>query len=298
MTIQDYEYTHSQAEFDEMCELLVYSYTVSKKPFNWRLAQAENWNHASRYLEPLEYFTSRVHLWRDAAGALVSFLIRYYDTTYLQVHPDHRYVEARMLQWAERNWAGAKARISTMGYDHDSQRQRLLAQRGYKDLGVGEHVRIYDLAKTYPEAVLPPGFRFATLAELGDAAGRIVLENSIWSANLDAAWLKGKQSAPHYALDWDLVVLAPGGQQVAASLVWIYPRNGSAEIDPLGTHPHYRRRGLARAIITESFRRMQARGLRYAYITANPANQVVNHLYASFQPVETYYGHDWVKRLD
>ena len=298
MTIQDYDYTHSQAEFDEMCELLVYSYTVSIKPFNWRLALIENWNYASRYLEPLEYFTSRVHLWRNGTGELVSFLIRYYDKTHLQVHPDYRRLEARMLDWAEGNWSGEEARISTSVYDHDTQRQRLLARRGYEDLGVGEHVRIYDLTGTYPEPLLPPGFRFATLAELGDYAGRVALENSIWGANLDEAWLEGKRSAPHYALDWDLVVVSPDGLQVAASLVWIDPRNESAEIDPLGTRPDYRRRGLARAILSESLRRMQASGLRYAYIAADAANHAVNHLYASFQPVETYDGHHWVKRLD
>jgi ribosomal protein S18 acetylase RimI-like enzyme len=94
------------------------------------------------------------------------------------------------------------------------------------------------------------------------------------------------------------VIVSPDGQQVAASLVWIDPVNESAEIDPLGTHPDYRRRGLARAILRESFRRMQARGLRYAYIAANAANPVSNQLYASLQPVETYDGHSWVKHLD
>lgn len=82
MPARDVAYTHSEAEFEEMRALLVYSYTVSRKPFDWRLAALENWNHGSRYLEPLEYFTSRAHLWRNDTGELVSFLIRYYDMTY------------------------------------------------------------------------------------------------------------------------------------------------------------------------------------------------------------------------
>ena len=53
MFIHDVDYTHSEAEFEEMRLLLVKSYAVSRKPFNWRLAMAENWNYASRYLEPL-----------------------------------------------------------------------------------------------------------------------------------------------------------------------------------------------------------------------------------------------------
>ena len=62
MEIYDIDYTHSEAEIEEMRALLVKSYAMSLKPFNWRLAVAENLIYASRYLEPPEYFTSRGHL--------------------------------------------------------------------------------------------------------------------------------------------------------------------------------------------------------------------------------------------
>jgi hypothetical protein len=78
-------YTHSEAEIEEMRALLVKSYAESFKPFNWRLAVTENWIYASRYSEPLEYFTSRVHLWRNVSGELVAFVIRGTNLTNLQV---------------------------------------------------------------------------------------------------------------------------------------------------------------------------------------------------------------------
>jgi ribosomal protein S18 acetylase RimI-like enzyme len=158
-------------------------------------------------------------------------------------------------------------------------------------------VRIYDLAKPYSEAALPPGFRITTLAENGNTAERIALENSIWGVKLDEVWFRGKSSAPSYSLDWDLLVVSPEGRQVAACLVWIDSRNHLAEIDPLGTHPDYRGRGLARALVLESFRRMRASGMRYAYIASEYYGNVVNHLYASLQPIETYQGHHWIKPL-
>ena len=74
MKVKQVEYTHTEKEFDAMRQLMVEGYLVSRKPFNWRLAMAENWNYASRYLEPLEYFTSRVRLWQSEAGELVVFL--------------------------------------------------------------------------------------------------------------------------------------------------------------------------------------------------------------------------------
>ena len=158
-----------------------------------------------------------------------------------------------MWDWAERFWAGEDARIATIAFEYDTARTALLAQRGYRDTGKIELVRIYDLSRSIPEAIVPEGFRIAALAEIGDPAGRVALENSIWNATLDDAWFRGKSSAPTYSYDWDLVVVSPEGQQVAASLVWIDARNRYGEIDPLGTHPDYRRLGLARALVAESF---------------------------------------------
>jgi ribosomal protein S18 acetylase RimI-like enzyme len=80
--------------------------------------------------------------------------------------------------------------------------------------------------------------------------------------------------------------------------VWVDELNRYGEIDPLGTHPDYRRLGLARALVAESFRRMRAAGLQRAYIESDAdPNNVVNCLYESFGPIETYHGHRWVKEL-
>jgi ribosomal protein S18 acetylase RimI-like enzyme len=69
------------------------------------------------------------------------------------------------------------------------------------------------------------------------------------------------------------------------------------EIDPIGTHPDYRGRGLARALVAGSLQRMRAAGMHYASIACEADDVVVNRLYASFGPVETYLGNHWIKRL-
>jgi ribosomal protein S18 acetylase RimI-like enzyme len=298
VTIRDLDYTHSQEELDESRELSLLSYTASHKPRNWRVALLENWSYASRYMEPVAYFTDSVHLWRNEANELVGYLIRYYDKTYPQVHPEYQFLEDEMWEWAEQHWSGEDARIVTVAFDYDTTRTELLVQRGYQKTGETDLVHIHDLSRSFPPAALPAGFRIASLSEIGNHAERVALENSIWGVTLDEAWFRGKSSAPSYSLDWDLVVVSPDGQQVAASLVWVDARNQSGEIDPLGTHPDFRRLGLARALVAESFRRMRAAGLQRAYIAseADP-NNVVNRLYESFKPIETYHGHRWVKEL-
>jgi mycothiol synthase len=295
MAIYDYDYTHSAPEFEEMQELQMMSYRADKKPLNWRPAMAENWNYASRYLEPIEYFTKRVHLWRNDTGELVGFLIRDNFLISPQVRYKYRHLETQMVDWAERNWADDQGRIGIMVYDWDIERQQLLTQRGYQNRGAIEDVRIYDLDREFAAVNLPPGFWITSLAEYGHFPERIDLENRVWGASLDEAWFRGKSSAPSYSFEGDLVVISPDERMVAQSLVWLYPKIRSAEIDPVGTHPEFRKRGLSKALVLESFKRMRESGVRYAYIASETQDQVVSHLYSSLQPIETYQGYQWAK---
>ena len=297
MDAKNRPFAHSEVELSQMRRLLVDSYARSSRPLNWRLALIDNWYYASRYLEPTEYFTERAQLWWAADGELLSYLIRYYDTTHLQVDCQFRYLESRMLAWAEDHW-GAKGTVRTTAFEYDAERNRLLVDRGYVDLGPTEYVRLYDVGQHRPRAALPGGYRVASVGELGDSAGRIALERAVWNVDvLGEDWFKGKSSAPGYSLDWDLVVVSSDGAQVAACLVWIDTRNRAAEIDPLGVHPDFRRRGLARALVQDSFRRLADIGVGLVYIASDFSNDPANEFYRSLEPIETYIGHSWTKRI-
>lgn len=288
---------HSEAEFEEMRSLLTESYQHDRRPRNWRLALIENWNMGSRFLEPKSYFTSRVRLWRDGAGMLAGFLIRGKRLVHPQVRYQDQALVDEMLAWAETHWAGEAEQVQVMAYDWDEQRQALLAQRGYAPRQAVEEVRIYDLAKDYLEPILPEGYQIRSMGKVDDPLARVELENRIWDASLDEAWFRGKSSAPSYSLDWDLVAVPPEGRLAAASLVWRYPENGSAEIDPLGTAPDYRRKGLARAMVLESFRRLQKANVEIVYIASDARDGIIKRFYASFEPIETYRGFIWGKTL-
>ena len=291
---RDMPYSHTAAEIAEVQALLIRSYGVSLKPFNWRSAVFENWIYASRYLEPLEYFTKRVHLWRADTGELAAGVIRGTHFTNVQISYAYRFLENEIFMWAEENLLDQKPVIS-MVYDWDEERQELLKNRGYHEEGSIEDVRTYDLTRDYPPVALPSGYHFTTLAEYGNYAELIDLVNQVWGMSLDEAWFRGKSTAPGYSLDRKLLVVSPQGRLAAYCLFWLYPDNKTAEIDPIGTHPDYRRRGLARALVLESFRRMRERSMRFAYIASETEDPVVSHLYASLQPIVTYQGCKWIR---
>jgi mycothiol synthase len=296
-SIRDCDYTFGDAEFEEMWQLLIDSYAVTGRPHNWPFAEFENWLYAS-WDEPPAYFMGRVHLWRNGAGELVGFCNRYYDTTFLQVDPAYRFLEDDMLEWAEGHWAGEDARIETRAYQYDTERKKLLARRGYEDLGAGANVHAYDVSRLYPAVDLPPGFRIESLAENGDYDGHIATERATFNSDyLDRNWFDGKSSAPSYSFDWGLCVVSPEGQHVAFALVWIDGHNKIAQIDPVGTHPDHRRRGFAKALLSACFRRLHAAGIRRVYIESAPEPNVSNRLYDSLWPTKRYQANKWVKRL-
>jgi ribosomal protein S18 acetylase RimI-like enzyme len=203
-----------------------------------------------------------------------------------------------MLDWAEGNWAGEDARIETRAYRYDVERNALLMQRGYEDMGAAANVHEYDVSVLYPEIDLPSGFRVESLAENGDYDRHVATERLTFDNDyLDRNWFDGKSSAPSYSFDWDLGVISPQGQHVAFALVWLDAQNKVAQIDPVGTHPDYRRRGFAKALLSVCFRRLHDIGLQRVYIESGPEPYISNRLYDSLQPIRRYQSNLWVKRL-
>ena len=203
-----------------------------------------------------------------------------------------------MLAWAETTWAGGKESIATYAYTHDTLRQQLLLWRGYADAGECGRTYTFDLARQYPAVPLPDGFRITSLAENHNVESHIAAVASAFGrATLDHAWFETKITAPTYMPAWDLAVLSPEGEHVAFCLARIDERNRVASIDPIGTRPEYQRRGLAKALVAECFRRLNPCGMRYAYIGAGPKSAVGNRLYEALRPAEVYKEHSWIKHL-
>jgi hypothetical protein len=102
-----------------------------------------------------------------------------------------------------------------------------------------------DLRSGLPEPVLPPGFQARHVVGAADLGRRVAVHRAAFSpsrvteasyANVMAAW--------PYRPELDWVVEAPDGRFAAFCLVWLDERNGTGELEPVGTHPAFRRRGL------------------------------------------------------
>jgi ribosomal protein S18 acetylase RimI-like enzyme len=69
-----------------------------------------------------------------------------------------------------------------------------------------------------------------------------------------------------YRADLDHVVEAPDGSFAAFCIAWVDEPNRAGLLEPVGTHPDHRRRGLASAVCLAAARSLHALGAEHAVI--------------------------------
>jgi GNAT superfamily N-acetyltransferase len=86
---------------------------------------------------------------------------------------------------------------------------------------------------------------------------------------------------PDFRYDLVPIVRAADGTLAAYCMSWWDPRSASVEIEPLGTHPDFRRMGLARAIVHEVARRAWKLRAKYVLVWGASGNPEAKALYLS-----------------
>jgi ribosomal protein S18 acetylase RimI-like enzyme len=108
--------------------------------------------------------------------------------------------------------------------------------------------------------VLPGGFRFRTADEAGPEAA-VQAHLDAWApSTYTAEGYEGVRQTAAYRGDLHILVEAPDGTMAASAIMWLDEANQTAEFEPVGTHPAFRRRGLARAMLGHGMHRAQAAG--------------------------------------
>jgi ribosomal protein S18 acetylase RimI-like enzyme len=93
-----------------------------------------------------------------------------------------------------------------------------------------------------------------------------LLEQHRYSLCEGLGWMNHMLRAWPYRADLDHVVVAPNGSFAAFCLCWLDEQNAVGELEPVGTHPDHRRRGLATAVCSYALARLRDAGARTALV--------------------------------
>lgn len=299
----DAPFVDTPACLAELRALLVTSYAQTGRPDSWLVGRLDDWRYganAQRDRAQPGFFAANAHLWRGPGGALLGFCVSEDggDGVFLAAHPQLPALEASMLDWAETVWAAGRDTLVTYAFTHQEQRIQRLQERGYTDTGECGRLYTYSLAHAPGPTALPTGFRITSVAESGNVDSHIAAVRSAFGrATLDRDWYTSKVTAPTYAAAWDLAVVGPDDEHVAFCTAHLDTTNRIAELDPIGTRPEFQRYGLAKALVSECFRRLRDCGIRFAYIGAGAEPAVGNRLYLALRPTIVAPEHAWRKQL-
>jgi len=292
MKVHHTHYSGYKKDFFDMRNLLIESYGKCDKPLNWLIGRLDNWRFAAFTVmirKDPQFYQKNAHLWRTENNDLIGFFISENGREYfeLQIHPEYRFLEKEMLKWTIENWAQGKNQIITIFYKYDTARIRLFEKYNFECQGVVGFDYRYDTKNYTKGADIDSNFCIEAFSQSYEYENRIETERLTFSRDsLNREWFETKALAPGYSSDWDLAVVSPDGQVVAFCLAWLDKKNKVAEIDPVGTHPDYRKRGLAKALLTDCFIRLNRNGITKAHIQG--FSEPANRLYGSLMPVEKY----------
>lgn len=222
---------------------------------------------------------------------------------YFQRAPGYDHVLPLMFDHADRHFGGRSLMLErdVIGVfigDFDKVFEETAMDRGYELVeGYHEGYSRIVLDQPIPKAEVPRGIRIHSLEKDND---HNKINKCLWSgfnhegdipeAELDQPAVA--QSAPNFRPDLTMVAVAPNGDYVSYAGMWHEQTHKVGYVEPVATNPDYRRLGLARALVTESLRRIQADGAESVWVASD------QEFYLSLGFEKQFQRNLWVKYLD
>jgi ribosomal protein S18 acetylase RimI-like enzyme len=246
------------------------------------------------------FFRDNVHVWRAETGEVVGLCISEYGEKdmFVEVLPAYHEIYPDMFRWIEDEWAVSRTEIEIDVFSDDTQKIQRLEDLGFSFMCHFENKRRYGLEDRNLDYTLEDGFTIRKFSQVPDYASRVALVQSAFdNPRYSESNLKGLMASPDYIDEYNLVVRSPEGQHVAYCIGW-HERatDQSGYIEPVGTHSAFRRRGFAKALITECFARMKDNGVLTVGISSWAEPAVANFVYDSLSPRTKREVHKYAKK--
>jgi GNAT superfamily N-acetyltransferase len=214
---------------------------------------------------------------REVTGAYLAY----------QVHPGHAELVDDVIGWYDRIAAGLERTV--MPQLNDEFALKRWAAHGYQtdpaslgDTGSWSQLSERDLTDL-EQPTLPNGFRFRNAAEAGPQAAVRAHVDAWAPSTYTAEGYEGVRRTAAYRSDLHVLVEAPDATMAASTIMWLDEANKTAEFEPVGTHPDYRRRGLGRAMLRHGMQLARDAGATHMTVACQgaPGRPSARELYYS-----------------
>jgi len=223
---------------------------------------------------------------------------------FIQVNPAYSFLEREIFEWIERHRLekkknpNKKEKLGIHTIEGNSVRELLLSELGYKKGETSMYLRLRPVDLPIPDVGCPESYEIRSVKGRSDydqlaSVIRLVFSHGEW---FNAEIYEGITRCSFYKQDLDLVAIAPDGTFASFCTFRIDPISKITNLEPVGTHPNYRKLGLAKALIFEGIRRATRYNPALFYVGAanTPAT---NRLYDSVGYTEKLAEYCWFKEI-
>ena len=278
-------YIHSISAFREVEDFLSRSYANINPPRNWLI---DRWNFTatvSRVMHKTEIaeWEKAIGLWRDGEGRIVAIALEEEqkgDVFFQFLHPEYFSDDMfnRMFDFAEGHCCkkrGDKEGFALRIPQGHTELELMAAARGYKKLAWSEPMSMRPVRIAGDNESNPPPGALNFIAGID-----VSPEKKAWAharafgycdthpeyVPFSILAFQELLRAPSYRPEFDLALATEKGEIVSFVGLWIDKVNAYGILEPVGTIPEYRRKGLASWLINEGERRLARYNVKHLYV--------------------------------
>ncbi|NIO37275.1 hypothetical protein GTO27_06165 [Candidatus Bathyarchaeota archaeon] len=223
---------------------------------------------------------------------------------FIQVNPAYSFLEREIFEWIEshllkkKKTPNKKEKLRIHTIEGNSARELLLSELGYMKGEISMYLRMRPIGLPIPDVECPEGFEIRSVKGRSDydqlaSVTRLVFGHGEW---FNAEIYEGITRCSFYKQDLDLIAVAPDGTFASFCTFRMDPISRITNLEPVGTHPTYRKLGLGKALIFEGLTRAMSYNPALLYVGAanTPA---ANQLYDSVGYTEKLAEYCWFKEI-
>lgn len=255
------------------------------------------WEYVNTLMWYKFYSSHRNGLWEDD-GKIVAIATYEMEPgeAYIFISEGYEFLRPEVINYAEQtlykiNEEGKKE-LRICSYSFQPEVMKYLEDRDYmKQYEDAENV--YDITNKLPKVVIPDGFEIITLNEVEpndykrlndmiwqgfDHDGEGVLDGFLMTVN-----------APGFRKELTYIARAENGDFCAYASIRMDESQRFGYLDPLCTHPRYRKKGLAKALLYTAINDVAKLGAKYM---TGGDNKFYNHI-----GYESRFYYEWYKKV-
>jgi len=303
---------HWAKDFETVRRFLADIFNVRKAYTNWIPSELENLKFGPGGTEYLDEEDEYLKIWEafDEAqqNALRIVAVSYTKPSgncWLSVHPNYTSAAREIVLWMQnrvkemKGDKGEEVKMKLVVDDDDEELILLLSDLGFQKGEIEGDKQVRPTDSPVPTYDLPEGYTIRNAVIEKDFLKYREIQMAVFPhiVSMSMELLQLYSTASFYQEDLDIVAVGPDEKFAAFCTVRFDPLSKIAELEPVGTHPDHRKRGLARAVICESLERLEKYKPSAVVILGAAPTDGARRLYESVGFVNEGERHYWFQMV-